>query len=107
MYDHWGRRFFTAASGFFCFVWLALIAELGDSGIRTTAAVNTVIAAVIFTSTFSRWTVANAFVIGSEIGGLKMRKKLMALGGFVNMICAILVTSITVSQPCGRCLPTR
>lgn len=36
-------------------------------------------------------------MIGGEIGGTKMRKKVLASAGVVNMCSAILVTSVTVS----------
>ena len=77
------------------------MSTLGTEGSAKAAsdpiAVNAVIASIILTQTFGRWAVTNAFVIGREIGGVKMRKKILASGGIVNMCAAILVTSIAVS----------
>jgi hypothetical protein len=94
-YDFIGRRFFATFGGLFCFIFLAVVSTLGTLTKPTSAQINAVIASVILTQTFSRWAVNNAFVIGAEIGGVKMRRKVMATGGVVNMSCAILITSAT------------
>jgi len=100
-YDYFGRRIFATLGGFFCFIFLTVIAEVGGSGtnIPTDArSINAIIASVILVQTFSRWSVSNAFVIGAEIGGVKMRRKVLATSGVVNMASAILVTSVVVSE---------
>lgn len=93
MYDFWGRRIFAILGGFFCFIFLSVVAGLGVITDPTATQRSAVIASVILTQTFSRWSVTNAFVIGAEIGGVKMRRKIMATGGVVNMCCAILITA--------------
>ena len=77
----------------FCTIFLSVVAGLGVVTNPTTTQTNAIIASVILTQTFSRWSVTNAFVIGAEIGGVKMRRKIMATGGLVNMCCAILITA--------------
>lgn len=93
MYDFWRRRIFAILGGLFCFIFLAVVATLGTVASPSSTQINTLIASVILVQTFGRWSVTNAFVIGAEIGGVKMRRKVLATGGFVNMCCAILITS--------------
>lgn len=101
MYDHIGRRPFAIFGGFFCFIFLTVVSSLGNGGSAKptgdSTTVNAIIASIILTQFFGRWSVTNAFVIGGEIGGVKMRKKILASGGVVNMCCAILITSAVVS----------
>ena len=92
-YDFIGRRFFATFGGLFCFIFLTIVSTLGTLAKPNSTQINAVIASVILTQTFSRWAVNNAFVIGAEIGGVKMRRKIMATGGVVNMSCAILITA--------------
>lgn len=106
MYDFWGRRIFAIMGGLLNFIFLAIVAELGNAAAPQTAisatataphhspAINAIIASIILVQTFGRWSITNAFVIGAEIGGVKMRKKLMASAGVVNMGSAILITSV-------------
>lgn len=98
MFDFWGRRVFATACGFFGFILLVVIAEVGSNGSRTPAAVNSIIASIILLQVISRWAISIAFVVSAEIGGVKMRKKLMAICGVVNMLAAILLTSVLVSK---------
>lgn len=78
-----------------------MVASLGYHGKATPThdqtKVHAIIASIILTQIFARWAVTNAFVIGGEIGGVKMRKKILASAGVVNMISAIIITSVTVS----------
>lgn len=101
MYDHWGRRIFAIVGGLLTFVFLAVVSTLGVSGnalaIEDPAAVGAIVASIILTQFFGRWAITNAFVISGEIGGTKMRKKILGSGGVINMCSAILVTSVTVS----------
>ncbi|SMR46115.1 unnamed protein product [Zymoseptoria tritici ST99CH_1E4] len=97
-YDWLGRRFFSIAGGTLTF--LTIVATLGTGGsaaapVSNTYSANTVIASIILTATFAHWSVTNAFVIGGEIGGTRHRRKLLAVGGVVNMLVAILITSVT------------
>ncbi|KJY01103.1 hypothetical protein TI39_contig303g00048 [Zymoseptoria brevis] len=85
-HDWLGRRFFSIAGGTLTFVFLTIFATLGT--------VNTVIASIILTATFARWSVTNAFVIGGEVGGTRHRRKVLAVRGIVNMLVAILITSV-------------
>ncbi|KAK0301592.1 hypothetical protein LTR82_018227, partial [Friedmanniomyces endolithicus] len=94
MYDFWGRRPFAIMAGLFGFIFLSTIAEVGAHGSLAPTAVNTIVAGVIITQIFTRWSTTNAFVVGAEIGGMKLRKKLMATCGLVNMSAAILITSV-------------
>lgn len=99
-YDWFGRRFFSVAGGTLTFIFLTVLATLGTGGsaaapVTNSAAVHAVVASIILTATFGRWAVTNAFVVGGEIGGTRHRRKVMALGGVVNMCVAILVTSVT------------
>lgn len=101
MYDYWGRRIFAILGGTFCFVFLVVVAEVGGTGTKVPTdptAINAIIASVILVQFFGRFSITNAFVIGAEIGGVKMRRKVLATGGLVNMASAILVTSVVVSQ---------
>lgn len=97
MFDFWGRRLFAITCGFFGFIFLTVIASVGSQKSRSSAAVNSIIASIILLQVFSRWAVSIAFVVSSEIGGPKLRKKLMAICGVVNMMAAILLTSVLVS----------
>ena len=96
MYDFWGRRIFAILGDLFCFIFLSVVATVGVGTTHTPTAIRAVIASIILTQTFSRWSVSNAFVIGAEIGGVKMRRKVMATSGVVNMASAILITSVLV-----------
>lgn len=97
MYDYIGRRPFATFGGLFCFIFLAVVSSLGSMKVQSKSAIDAIIASIILVQVFSRWSVTNAFVIGAEIGGVKMRKKLLATSGVVNMSSAILVTSVVVS----------
>jgi Na+/melibiose symporter-like transporter len=68
-YDWLGRRFFSIVGGTLTFIFLTVIATLGTGGsaaasVQNTTAVHSVIASIILTATFARWSVTNAFVIG-------------------------------------------
>ena len=93
MYDYIGRRFFAIFGGLFCFIFLCVVSTLGTWTVFTPTSINALIASVILVQMFSRWSVTNAFVIGAEIGGVKMRRKVMATGGIVNMMSAIVITA--------------
>lgn len=104
LYDRIGRRVFAILGGLLCFIFLSVVSSLGVGGsakpLDSKAATHAIIASIILTQTFARWAVTNAFVIGGEIGGTKMRKKVLAVAGVVNMCSAILITSVTVSLSC-------
>lgn len=93
MYDIVGRRFFAIWGGLICFIFLSVVSSVGMRTNPTPAATNGIIASIIITQIFSRWATTNAFVIGAEIGGVKMRRKVTATAGLVNMSSAILITS--------------
>lgn len=82
--------------GFVGFVLLAIVAEVGSRGSKSSRSTHTIVASIILLQIFTRWAVSIPFVVCAEIGGVKMRKKLMAICGVVNMMAAILLTSVLV-----------
>jgi SP family sugar:H+ symporter-like MFS transporter len=75
---------------------LFLAAGLGLNTNRDTNRANTIVACFILLKAFSRISATNcAFLTGAEIGGLRFRKKIMALGTSSDVLAAFLVTFVT------------
>ena len=63
---------------------------------RTTTDINTTVASLILVNAVAKLGVSSqAFLIGSEIGGTRMRKKTIAAGTTADVLSAFLVTFAT------------
>ena len=63
---------------------------------RSATQTNTVVASLILVNAMAKMGVASqAFLIGSEIGGTRMRKKVIAAGTTADVLAAFLVTFAT------------
>ena len=94
--DHTGRRPLMIVGGFMCGILLSIGAALGSQTHENTAEKHTVIATFMLLSFFTKISASNnAFLIGAEIGGVKMRKKIMAFGTANDVLAAFLVTFAT------------
>lgn len=94
--DYTGRRPLMYVGGFMCGILLSIGAALGSESHPTTAAREMVIASFLLLSIFTKLSASNnAFLIGAEIGGVKMRKKILAFGTAIDVLAAFLVTFTT------------
>jgi SP family sugar:H+ symporter-like MFS transporter len=91
--DRFGRRPFMISGGLLTAVFLALGAGLGIKTNKTSADKETIIASFLLIGITTKISASNnAFLIGAEIGGVKMRKKIMAFGTACDVLAAFLVT---------------
>lgn len=94
--DYTGRRPLMTGGGLMCGVLLSIGAALGSQPSPNVAEKRTVIATFILLGIFTKISASNnAFLVGSEIGGIKMRKKIMAFGTANDVLAAFLVTFVT------------
>ncbi len=79
-----------------CGILLTIGAALGSDAHANQAERQTVIATFLLLGIFTKMSASNnAFLIGAEIGGVKMRKKIMAFGTANDVLAAFLVTFTT------------
>ncbi|OJJ00793.1 hypothetical protein ASPVEDRAFT_149709 [Aspergillus versicolor CBS 583.65] len=94
--DYTGRRPLMIWGGLMCGVLLSIGAALGSHEPPNQAEKRTVIATFLLLGIFTKISASNnAFLIGAEIGGVKMRKKIMAFGTANDVLAAFLVTFVT------------
>ncbi|KAJ9635684.1 hypothetical protein H2204_005644 [Knufia peltigerae] len=94
--DHTGRRPLMIGGGFMCGILLTIGAALGSQTHENADERRTVIATFILLGFFTKISASNnAFLIGAEIGGVRMRKKIMAFGTANDVLAAFLVTFAT------------
>ena len=94
--DHTGRRPLMIIGGFMCGILLTIGAALGEKADKNVAEERTIIATFMLLGIFTKISASNnAFLIGAEIGGVKMRKKIMAFGTANDVLAAFLVTFTT------------
>jgi hypothetical protein len=94
--DYTGRRPLMIWGGLMCGVLLSIGAALGSHDPPNQAEKRTVIATFLLLGIFTKISASNnAFLIGAEIGGVKMRKKTMAFGTANDVLAAFLVTFVT------------
>lgn len=94
--DYTGRRPLMYVGGFMCGILLSIGAALGSQSNPTTAAREMVIASFLLLCIFTKLSASNnAFLIGAEIGGVMMRKKILAFGTGIDVLAAFLVTFTT------------
>ena len=94
--DYTGRRPLMIIGGFMCGILLTIGAALGSQPHPSDAEKQTVIATFLLLGIFTKISASNnAFLIGAEIGGVKMRKKIMAFGTVNDVLAAFLVTFST------------
>ena len=75
---------------------LFIAAGLGLSSGANSSRANAVVTCFILLKAFSRISATNcAFLTGAEIGGVRFRKKIMALGTSSDVLAAFLVTFVT------------
>ncbi|KXL42300.1 hypothetical protein M433DRAFT_429307 [Acidomyces richmondensis BFW] len=73
-----------------------LVASVGSMQHPTSTQRNTVIASIILINFSAKIGISSqCYVIGSEIGGTRMRKKIMAVGTAADVVSAFLVTFFT------------
>ncbi|KAJ9150704.1 General substrate transporter [Pleurostoma richardsiae] len=94
--DTTGRRplfiFGSALTTFF----LYLASGLGTISNPNQSETNMILACFMLLPAFCRISATNnAFLTGAEIGGVRMRKKIMAFGTVIDVIAAFLVTFVT------------
>ncbi|WVQ85136.1 hypothetical protein IAT38_007301 [Cryptococcus sp. DSM 104549] len=93
IFDKVGRRPVLIVGCALQILFMCLVAGLGSKSNHTTSDANGVIASVIlFTVSVKVSLSTNAYLIGSEIGGVKMRKKILAFGTFWDVVAAFVVT---------------
>lgn len=106
LYDRIGRRPILIFGCVGQVVFMFLVAGLGTKTNKTTTDVNGVIASIVIFYVMTKISLSNlAYVIGSEIGGIRMRKKVnislsmkssclqvMAFATFWDVIAAFVVT---------------
>lgn len=91
-----GRRILCIIGAAFAIMFAALIGALGSSNNRSTDATNTVIASVILLNGVCKLGVASqCWLIGSEIGGTQMRRRMIGWATSVDVVSAFLVTFCT------------
>lgn len=94
--NYTGRRPLMIIGGLFCGVLLSIGAALGSEANPNQSEKRTVIATFLLLGIFTKISASNnAFLIGTEIGGVKMRKKIMAFGTANDVLAAFLVTFAT------------
>ncbi|CAK7199486.1 hypothetical protein SEUCBS139899_002166 [Sporothrix eucalyptigena] len=94
--DYTGRRPLMIYGGFMCGILLSIGAAVGDVAHKNISETRLVIATFLLLSVFTKISASNnAFLIGSEIGGTRMRKKIMAFGTANDVLAAFLVTFVT------------
>ncbi|PSR78135.1 general substrate transporter [Coniella lustricola] len=94
--DITGRRPLMVGGSIGCTVLLFLAAGLGTVTDLSTSGANVVLACFMLLPAFTRISAStNAFLTGAEIGGVKMRKKIMAFGTCCGVAAAFLVTFVT------------
>ncbi|RDH26321.1 general substrate transporter [Aspergillus welwitschiae] len=91
-----GRRPLMIGGGLMCGVQLSIGAALGSQDPPNQAEKRTVIATFPLLGISTKISASNnAFLIGAEIGGVKMRKKIMGFGTGNDVLAAFLVTFAT------------
>ncbi|CAL5868250.1 uncharacterized protein PFLUO_LOCUS2474 [Penicillium psychrofluorescens] len=94
--DYTGRRPLMIVGGLFCGILLSIGAALGSEANPNQSEKRTVIATFLLLGIFTKISASNnAFLIGAEIGGVRMRKKIMAFGTANDVLAAFLVTFVT------------
>lgn len=94
--DYTGRRPLMIIGGFMCGIMLSIGAALGSVHDPSVAEKRMVIASFLILSIFTKVSASNnAFLIGAEIGGARMRKKILAFGTSNDVLAAFLVTFVT------------
>lgn len=94
--DYTGRRPLMIVGGFMCGILLSIGAAVGDVAHKNISETRLVIATFLLLSIFTKISASNnAFLIGAEIGGTRMRKKIMAFGTANDVLAAFLVTFVT------------
>ncbi|KAJ5113707.1 hypothetical protein N7456_002241 [Penicillium angulare] len=94
--DYTGRRPLMIGGGLMCGILLSIGAALGSEAHPNLAEKRTVIATFMLLGIFTKISASNnAYLIGAEIGGVKMRKKIMAFGTANDVLAAFLVTFVT------------
>lgn len=91
--DRTGRRPLVIIGAVGLIIFNMIIAGLGGSSKRSTASNNMVVASFILMifSTKVSWA-THCFLIASELGGLRMRKKIMMMGTSTDVVSAWLVS---------------
>ncbi|RXK38375.1 hypothetical protein M231_04284 [Tremella mesenterica] len=94
--DRIGRVPLVVLSCGLCIIFTCLVGSLGAIKSPTTTQQNTVIASIILINFSAKIGVSSqCYTIGAELGGTRMRKKMMAVGTAVDVIAAFLVTFCT------------
>ncbi|ORX38012.1 general substrate transporter [Kockovaella imperatae] len=94
--DLLGRRTAFIGGSAVTAMFLLLAAGLGLKEHKSQSTANFIIASFIIVPATTRISASNcAFLTGAEIGGLKMRKKIMAFGTACDVLAAFLVTFVT------------
>ncbi|KIW33511.1 hypothetical protein, variant [Cladophialophora immunda] len=96
LFDIIGRRpLFIFGSAVACFL-LYLASGLGSIHNPNQSESNTLIACFMIVPAFTKISGSNcAYITGAEIGGLRMRKKIMAFATAVDVLASFLVTFVT------------
>ncbi|ORY25074.1 general substrate transporter [Naematelia encephala] len=103
--DITGRRPLIITGAALLILWNCLIAGLGSSSVRTTTSNNMVVASFILMlfSTKISWA-THCFLVGSELGGTRMRRKIIMVGTSVDVFSSWLVSFTTpyiMNKPYG------
>ncbi|CAK7222120.1 hypothetical protein SCUCBS95973_004733 [Sporothrix curviconia] len=94
--DYTGRRPLMIVGGFMCGILLSIGAAVGDVADKNISETRLVIATFLLLSVFTKISASNnAFLIGAEIGGTRMRKKILAFGTANDVLAAFLVTFVS------------
>lgn len=96
LFDITGRRpLFIYGSCVLAFL-LYLASGVGSTPDPSQTVVRTMVSCFMIVPFFTRISATNcAFLTGAEIGGVRMRKKIMALGLSVDVLAAFLITFVT------------
>lgn len=82
--DRWGRRPLMISGGLLSAIFLFIASGLGDQDNKSAASRQAIIAMFLLLGATTKFSASNnAFIVGAEIGGTKMRKKVrrIALAG--------------------------
>jgi Na+/melibiose symporter-like transporter len=91
-----GRRFLCILGAALATMFAALIGSIGPMSNRTASQNNVVIASVILLNGVCKLGVASqCWLIGSEIGGIQMRKRMIGWATVIDVLAAFLVTFCT------------
>ncbi|KAL1866974.1 hypothetical protein VTK73DRAFT_4443 [Phialemonium thermophilum] len=96
LFDITGRRPLFITGAFVLTLLLYLASGLGTIKNPNDSEANMILASFMLLPAFTRISASNnAFLTGAEIGGVRMRKKIMAFGTMVDVVAAFLVTFVT------------